>query len=215
MKSLILDVDGVLVRDRLLLEHVKSNAVDYVRSKLPKAPEPARVNRVLYNRYGHTATGLNKAFGFDVSDFNEKVYDKRLIDHLWSVLSGSDFQEDAEIINDIAKSGWDVTLFSNSPLVWTLPVRAAISDQVKIEFEDDFHKPDIRAYMSFDNTKTHLFVDDKEINLRTINYMGNWVPVLYSENENNRHDYISVSSIWELSLLTNTINQYGFNSIYI
>ena len=213
MKSLILDVDGVLVRDRLLMEHVKSNVVNYVRTKLPTAPEPARINRLLYARYGHTATGLSQAFGFDVSDFNEKVYDKRLIDHLWSILSGTEFQEEASVIHEIAKSGWDVTLFSNSPLVWTLPVRSAISDQVKISLDGQFYKPDIRAYMSFDNRKTHLFVDDKEMNLRSTKYIKNWVPVLYTENKGR--DYVSVSSIWELALLTNTINEYGFDSLHV
>ena len=213
MKSLILDVDGVLVRDRLLLEHVKSNAVEYVRSKLPKAPEPAKVNSVLYARYGHTALGLKHAFGFDVSDFDEKVYDKRLIDHLWSVLSGNEFQEEAAVIHEIVKSGWDVTLFSNSPLIWTLPVRSAISDEVKISLDGQFYKPDVRAYMSFDNRQTHLFVDDKEINLRSAKYIKNWVPIMYSENKGK--EYVSVSSIWELGLLTNTIDQYGFHNIYL
>ena len=212
MKSLILDVDGVLVRDRLLLEHVKSNAVEYVRSKLPKAPEPSKVNSVLYARYGHTALGLNHAFGLDVSDFNEKVYDKRLIDHLWSVLSSTEFQEDAEVIHEIAKSGWDVTLFSNSPLVWTLPVQSAISDKVMVSLDGRFYKPDIRAYMSFDNRKTHLFVDDKEINLRSAGYIKNWVPILYGEKEHD--DYLSISSIWELGLLANTIDEFGFHNIY-
>ena len=212
MKSLILDVDGVLVRDRLLMEHVKSNVVKYVRAKLPDAPRPDKVNQVLYMKYGHTASGLKNSFGFDVSDFNEKVYDKSLIDHLWSVLSSKTFQEDAEVIHEITKNGWDVTLFSNSPLVWTLPVRSAISDKVKLSLDGQFYKPDIRAYMSFDDKKTHLFVDDKEMNLRSVKYIKNWVPVLYTENKGR--DYISVSSIWELALLTNTISQYGFDSLY-
>jgi len=212
MKSLILDVDGVLVRDRLLMEHVKSNVVKYVSAKLPDARRPDKVNQVLYMKYGHTASGLKHSFGFDVSDFNEKVYDKSLIDHLWSVLSSKTFQEDAEVIHDITKNGWDVTLFSNSPLVWTLPVRSAISDKVKLSLDSQFYKPDIRAYMSFDDRKTHLFVDDKEMNLRSVKYIKNWVPVLYTENKGR--EYLSVSSIWELALLTNTISQYGFDSLY-
>jgi len=163
-------------------------------------------------KYGHTASGLKHSFGFDISDFNEKVYDKSLIDHLWSVLSSKTFQEDAEVIHEITKNGWDVTLFSNSPLVWTLPVQSAISDKVKLALDSQFYKPDIRAYMSFDDRQTHLFVDDKEMNLRSVKYIKNWVPVLYTENKGR--DYLSVSSIWELALLTNTISQYGFDSLY-
>ena len=36
-KSLLLDIDGVVVRDKLLLSHVKENCVNYVASKLPEA----------------------------------------------------------------------------------------------------------------------------------------------------------------------------------
>ena len=47
-KSLVLDVDGVLVRDKLLLQHVKENCVSYVRAKLPDAKNPREVNRLLH-----------------------------------------------------------------------------------------------------------------------------------------------------------------------
>jgi len=83
---------------------------------------------------------------------------------------------------------------------------------VKLALDSQFYKPDIRAYMSFDDRQTHLFVDDKEMNLRSVKYIKNWVPVLYTENKGR--DYLSVSSIWELALLTNTISQYGFDSLY-
>ena len=117
-KSLLLDIDGVVVRDKLLLSHVKENCVNYVASKLPEAKSPRDVNRVLHLSHGHTARGLNMVFKIDTSDFNEKVYDKRLMDHLAEVIYGSEFQEEAKEIHELTQNGWKVTLFTNSPVKW-------------------------------------------------------------------------------------------------
>ena len=86
MNMLLLDVDGVIIRNKLLLEHVKYNAVQYVRTKLPDAKDPTRVNQLLYKRYGHTGRGLKNAFGIDTKDFNKLVYDDSLLTHLGHVL---------------------------------------------------------------------------------------------------------------------------------
>ena len=55
---LLLDVDGVLVRDRPLLDHVRYNVNAYVAKKLPNVKNPGRVNQILYSQYGHTGRGL-------------------------------------------------------------------------------------------------------------------------------------------------------------
>ena len=110
MKSLILDIDGVLVRDKALLNHVKHNCVQYVRHKMPEVKAPAQMNEILYSNYGHTAKGLRKAYKINTDDFNKFVYDKPLHDHLWSVLSGTEFQKDAEQIHSLIKDGWTVRL---------------------------------------------------------------------------------------------------------
>ena len=103
IKSLLLDIDGVVLRSPLLLAHVQDNCVKYVASKLPEAKNPRDVNRVLYMTHGHTARGLSKAFQIDTSDFNEKVYDKRLLDHLAEVIYGTEFQLEAKEISEFTK----------------------------------------------------------------------------------------------------------------
>ena len=57
MKTLLLDIDGVVIRDKPLLDHVKNNCVAYVKEKLPKCKDPQETNRVLYLANGHTARG--------------------------------------------------------------------------------------------------------------------------------------------------------------
>jgi hypothetical protein len=208
-KSLVLDIDGVLIRDSLLLAHVRSNVVEYVRKKVPWCKEPARLNTILYKKYGHTARGLQQAFKIDASDFDENVYDGRLHDHLWSVLSGTEFQEEAKIIHEISQSGWDVTLFSNSPLYWSLPVQQAISDQVNVYHDGVFFKPDVRSYVYFDKDRKHLFVDDSIVNLKTARTLPNWIPVHYRDEEDPlTTEFPSVSSVWELGLMCHSINDW-------
>lgn len=208
----MLDIDGVLVRDPLLLNHVQTNVIEYVRTKLPEAKDPARVNRILYKTYGHTARGLQKSFKIDASDFDEKVYNRKLIDHLWYVLTSNEFQQDAKIINEIESSGWNVQLFSNSPLVWSMPVMETIGGRTK-NFKDHRNlKPSIRAYTKFSTKNRYLFVDDTLANLYTANLFPNWIPVQYGD-KNVRTDFPIVSSIWELGLMCETINQAGLDAI--
>lgn len=197
--SLLLDIDGVLIRDQKLLGHVKANCVRYVRSKLPACKNPAELNTKLYTMYGHTARGLKQVLDIDSSDFNKKVYDKDLIDHLWTVLSGPEFQADAEEIHSLAVDGWDVQLFSNSPLDWCIPVSLAISDKVKIASDGIYLKPEIGAYMKFNNKLKHTFVDDSIRNLDAVQAATMWRPIHFSE-VGPISDYPTVNSIWSLGL---------------
>lgn len=212
-KVLLLDIDGVLVRDRLLLEHVKHNVVEYVRTKLPEAKDPARVNSVLYKTYGHTAKGLEKSFRIDASDFDAKVYDKKLLDHLWSVLSSTEFQDDAKILNEIEKSGWNIQLFSNSPLVWSLPVMQVLGGNTSVIKSHQYLKPHLRAYTQFSTKWNYLFVDDSLINLHTAKLFPNWTPIHYTEDRPQQIDFPSVKSVWEISLMCGTISKFGADSI--
>jgi FMN phosphatase YigB (HAD superfamily) len=208
VKSLLLDIDGVLVRDRLLLEHVKDNCVKYVASKLPEAKNPRQVNEILYMTHGHTARGLSKAFQLDVSDFNDKVYDKRLLDHLAEVLYSTDFQLEAKEIHEFTQKGWDVTLFTNSPAVWSGRVARAIGDNVWLncpgsDLTESPLKPEAAAFKDFSRVKSHIFVDDSLKNLLTVRWMPNWHPIHFSDRTESTW-CPTIGSIWELGLFLDT-----------
>jgi FMN phosphatase YigB (HAD superfamily) len=207
VKSLLLDIDGVLVRDKLLLAHVQDNCVKYVRAKLPEAKNPRDVNRVLYMKHGHTARGLSKAFQVDTSDFNEKVYDKRLMDHLAEVIYGTEFQLEAKEISEFTKKGWNVTLFTNAPAIWGDRVARAISDQVYLRCPGDnimtsHIKPEARAYADFSRVQTHVFVDDSLKNLATARWLHNWHPIHFGDESNTWCP--TIGSIWELCMFLDT-----------
>lgn len=212
-KSLILDIDGVLVRDKLLMHHVKENCVNYVRTKMPECKDPRDVNRILYLATGHTGRGLQTTFGIDTGDFNEKVYDKNLIEHLSDVLSTFEFQEEAKYIHEWTKHGWKVTLLTNAPTIWAGTVARAISDEIYIRPGPDNVmsgplKPDATAYADFSKTYTNIFVDDSLKNLATTRWMPNWHPVHFSQELAEPMAWCpTVGSLWELGLFLNSVDK--------
>ena len=206
-KSLVIDVDGVLIRDPLLLAHVKSNVTDYVRSKVPKCQNPERLNAMLYKKYGHTALGLERVFKSDISDFNRKVYDRKLHDHLWSVLSGTEFQEEAVILHEISRSGWDVTLFTDAPIQWVASVKNAISDRLYFYKNETYFKTDPRVYNYFSKKRRHLYVDDSIKNLATAWPLDNWTPVHFNNGVPRSKEFPTVGSIWEVGLMCNSLTK--------
>ena len=210
-KSLLLDVDGVLVRDKLLMNHLNENCVKYVQSKMPDSKNAREINRLMYMTSGHTARGLHNNFGIDTSDFNEKVYDKKLIEHLSEVLSTFEFQQEAKYIHEWTKDYWKVTLFTNAPAVWAGTVARAISDEIYIRAGPEnamsgHLKPDEAAYSDFPKTYTNIFVDDSLKNLATARRMPNWHPVHFSQEPADPRTWCrTVGSLWELGLFLNSV----------
>ena len=199
--SILLDIDGVILRDRLLLEHVRHNVVDYVREKLPHSKNPELTNRLIYKVYGHTGLGLQKAFRIDTRDFNKKVYNDGMLLHLYAILDTPQFKEDAKVIKELSED-YKVTFFSNSPLEWSIPVRDAISQRINIAYDGNM-KPDNNAYINFPTDVKHIFVDDKVDNLNPTLYYKNWTPIHFSE-EGKTSKFLTIGSMWELSLFANS-----------
>jgi FMN phosphatase YigB (HAD superfamily) len=208
-KSLLLDVDGVLLRDKLLMEHVKDNCVRYVAAKLPECKNPGVVNSVMYLAHGHTARGLSKSYQMDTSDFNEKVYDKRLMDHLCEILYGTEFQQEAKEIHALTEKDWKVTLFTNSPIEWAGPVARAIGDNVLIDCAGSEFKPEASRYTQFPKHLTHIFVDDSLKNLGTAKFLPNWHPVYFNEGPKEERLWCpQVDSIWDIVLYVNSVDKW-------
>lgn len=209
-KTLLLDVDGVLVRDRLLMDHVKENCVSYVRAKLPETKDPYETNRLLFLGYGHTARGLEKGFGIDTRDFNKKVYTKRLLAHLADVLATEEFQREAAQIHTLTRDGWKLRLFTNAPWVWASKVALAIGDDVGIKCPgnpcDSPMKPEVEAYV-FPFEDTNVMVDDSLKNLGTARYLSNWKCIHFTEGSKDPTTFCpQVQSIPELCTLVRTLS---------
>lgn len=210
-KSLLLDIDGVLVRDKELLNHVRKNCVSYVKAKLPDCKDPAEANRLLYLSSGHTARGLQHGFGVDVSDFNKKVYNKNLIDHLASVLAEPNFQDEAAQIHELTRDGWAVTLFTNAPWIWASKVGLAIGDEVYVRCSGNPMetplKPEAEAY-KFPVHHLNVMVDDSLKNLGTARFLPNWKCVHFTDKKEHNMWCPQVESVWELCLLVRSIDTW-------
>ena len=210
-RCLLLDVDGVLLRNKPLFEHVKHNAVRYVAKKLPDCPDPEETNRVLYLTHGHTARGLKSAFGIDSSDYNSFVYNKSLMTHLMDVIESNEFRLDAETVNSMTERGWPVTLFSNAPYQWVQPVALAINDQVRIRCPGPDtsvanFKPDPAFYKEFDSScGSYYYVDDSLKNLGAVRSFPNWRPIHFAERKDTKLWCPQVSSLPELALSLGTL----------
>jgi FMN phosphatase YigB (HAD superfamily) len=205
MKSLRLDIDGVFIRDKELLEHVQHNCVQYVRTKLPDCKDPVKTNNTLYLVHGHTARGLQVGYEVNVNDFNSKVYDKNLLHHLGYVLSTQQVQDEAAQIHELTRQGWNVTLFTNAPWVWAHKVALAIGDNIIIKCpgspSESPLKPEVGAYI-FPFEHTNVMVDDSLKNLGTARYLTNWKCIHFNEGPKDNNLWCpQVNSISEMCSL--------------
>jgi phosphoglycolate phosphatase-like HAD superfamily hydrolase len=211
-KTLVLDIDGVLIRNTHLMSNVKNNCVSYVAKKLPKCKDPEEVNKVMYLAYGHTARGLQYTYGVDTNDFNRHVYNKQIMAQLYEEIYGTEFQQMAKEIHDLTNRGWNICLFTNAPYKWAKPVALAIGDEVMIKCAgNDITKcplkPEATAYLGFPKTNLHIFCDDSLKNLGTVRWLRNWKPVYFGEKQ--KLDWLTcVDSMWELLLYVNSVDQW-------
>jgi FMN phosphatase YigB (HAD superfamily) len=150
----------------------------------------------------------------DTSDFHEKVYDKRLMEHLADVIYGTDFQQEAKELHELSEKDWKVTLFTNSPVEWAVPIAHAISHNVYVDcvghdVSKSPLKPEAARYTKFPKHMTHIFVDDSLKNLGTSRWLPNWNSIYF--NEGPKEDRLwcpQISSIWELVLYVNSVDRW-------
>jgi hypothetical protein len=200
-KSLLLDVNGVVLRDPDLFHHVKEKHIAYVRSKVPIAKDARESERLVRLAYGHTKRGLECVYGVDTSDFVEKVYDKHLMDRLTETLYSTEFQRDAQIIYDLAKGhDWKVTLVSNAPDVWVSKIAEAIGDNVyTCCAKDEARWPEHHI---------HIFVDDSIKNICAKQNAPNWSPILFTDTKRPGVWYKQIRSFEELALYIHSLDMW-------
>lgn len=205
---LLLDIDGVLVRDKAVLDHVRNNVIRYVNKKLPgsdsKRHSASRLNNLMYRAYGHTARGLQKEYGVDTSDFDDFVYTPQVLNHLFDFLRTSDtFRDDARVVRGLVYRGWEVELFSNSPRCWSELVQDAIGD---IRDGGPYSKPDIETYLRVHDDKQIVLVDDKMCNLMPALFFPNWTPIHFSGDVPETQFLKTVKSIYDLTAVLQKSN---------
>jgi hypothetical protein len=189
--NVLLDVDGVLIRDPAITKLMHHNITRYVRMKVPRARDPEKMRTYFYKKYGHTARGITRALGIPTPDFNVQVYDKALMEMLADHLTSAQFQKDADVVRKLLNDGNTVTLFSNAPGMWTWPIACAIDLRVATAQFAGL-KPQPVAYTSVRGPVPHVFVDDLYANLVPIKNNPDWFPVHFSEH---RSDILNITDL--------------------
>jgi FMN phosphatase YigB (HAD superfamily) len=211
-RVVLMDFDGVLLRDPRVLRRVQQRVVQYVQRNVHKGylseAEAVRVNRDLYQRYGHTHLGMKKLFmpHARLTTFNGFVYDPGFLNELYR-----EFGRDDEVLNGIR--AWDtwfdeqlnegdvdkLAIFTNSPAAWpTMWLEAAGrlgqfqeilgSDHVLFEGRtDSLLKPDKNLYLRMetyhDPHQALYFVDDSLGNLEPLVQRPQWIPMLFDGDD--------------------------------
>lgn len=211
-KVLLLDVDGVVLRQNKIMHHVSNKIVHYVSKELHMPVNDAlKVNKLLYTEYGHSYRGLRKVYGFDKSihHFNSTIYTQEALDMVHN--SNNDINQHIhymmlrQMMLRCQHKGVPVYLFTNAPTVWCKAVLGAsgldkyIGDEniiscdhdVMLFHEDDGFKPvdvvynTVKTFVS--NTHhmdepTYIFIEDSFKNLVPIVGDNSWIPVFLSPN---------------------------------
>ena len=208
-KNLILDIDGVVIRDKKLLNHVRDNCVRYVSQKLPCCKNPSSTNEALYLSTGHTGYGLSKILDIDTSDFNHKVYDQSLMEHLAEVISHPIYQAETIKLHNLTLDGWDITLFTNAPPIWATPIALSINDKVNIRCPG-YYKPSVNAYASFPRDQIKVYVEDSIKNLETIRFSKSWTPVYFGSKK-----YSWCQNVENIEGLCNLVKEIDHNNFLL
>lgn len=144
-KTLLLDMDGVILHQPNIHRFVSIRATSFVRTSLKDIiPDMSfhhaeTINKHLYSTYGHTLIGLNKVFDLNKTneEFNQYVYDDVTMNYV------PNFQDDITLnkrANDIRKllekckkNNIPVYIFSNAPIKWC----KMIVNMMKLSIDSD------------------------------------------------------------------------------
>jgi FMN phosphatase YigB (HAD superfamily) len=128
-KVVLLDVDGVILRQPRVLSHVSRKIVRYVKDFTPQKMhtlmDAAEINETLYKTYGHTYLGLRALYGKEIPSlhhFHTHVYDIHMVQEIMALQKDPWFVRSKEelmrLMDLCTKHNIPMYLFSNSPSMW-------------------------------------------------------------------------------------------------
>jgi FMN phosphatase YigB (HAD superfamily) len=135
-RAVLLDVDGVIFNDRILMKEVKHNIAKFVQSRveprnkrLVSYDEAQVITANMYKNYGHTLVGMWKVYGYSedlsIDRFNDQVYPKETLNNLHSFLRHSRCPNRSILSyfsTQCMESLIPLGIFSNAPNEWCEPI---------------------------------------------------------------------------------------------
>lgn len=200
-KVLLLDYDGIVLRNSIATNLITNRASYYTRNVISQknnylidSQASKDLCQNLYKGYGHTLLGL-KAIGFntlDLKHYNQYVYSH--IDYDELIRTNNDMLDIQSIIDFCNDNNIQIYTYSNAPKIWienTLKKNKNILNKL-VDIRDVLHvrddceellKPLPYIYdlidKHFDKNTKFIFVDDSMYNLKYPLSKENWINVLY------------------------------------
>lgn len=199
--ALLLDFDGVMVRNTKVQKHVSQSCVRLLANKSGLTLRQAsRMNKQLYPLYGHSSFILQRNYKIDcgIEEFNHLVYNE-YIDYakVKRLLTSDDTAYAAEMARIIHRWGPEKTfIFSNAVDVWceNLLLMMGVSDVIppqNIMCSNHLRalKPSPSAYAEAEFrvglimpelvSGCYTFVDDHAQNILAVKHRPRWIPYYY------------------------------------
>lgn len=221
MAVLLLDFDGVILRNHSIHGHVSSRCNSFTQRYIPiRNPIKMRqINNEMYESYGHTVIGL-RALGFDadINEFNHYVYDRIDMGSLRDVKTTHkrDIQQTKEMLAHVKHKEIEVRLLTNAPDVWCQTILSMMGvDPIEKISTLGMLKPENSCFnhveQLFPMDQKFIFVDDKIINLRGVMTRPHWQRVLFmgaDTTDVTHYELPNISVVNKMSFLTRT---HAFN----
>jgi FMN phosphatase YigB (HAD superfamily) len=143
-RAFLFDLDGVVLNQPKLMQHISDRVGKYVSKRLNVSREEGdRINRVLYKEYGHTHVGMRRVY--DIRDtalqFSSYIYDKDTMSYMESFKDDQILQERGRdtrsILKRMKEDGSPALIFSNAPMIWCLTAlnMMGIIDEYILEYD--------------------------------------------------------------------------------
>lgn len=176
--SILLDFDGVLIKNKNLGKLIEQKSIEFIKHKYSKSlHECTLVNTHFYKTYGHTALGLDTSnYKQNILDYNQFVFSKLDYNELANMITDSD----KELLSRMKEYSYSFGLFTNAPLSWCenichiagTDIEHFIDDTKLFTSDNGLIKPKDEFYTHVENKlkkdKTIHFIDDSLINLNGI-----------------------------------------------
>lgn len=194
--ALMLDFDGVLMRNRRVQKFIGHKCTEYLAKKTGKSfQEAKRVNDAKYPIHGHTAFVLERDFGISVppKQFNADVYGNIDYDRVRAMLTERDVAYARDFLNIWNVDRTNSFVFTNAPRHWVLELNKVLRmpfDDYRILGSDvlGHFKPDPKAYAEAEffvrlilpHANTFCLVDDSVENVKMAMVLPRWTGTYFS-----------------------------------
>ena len=213
-KSIVADMDGVLLRHPKLFKMVSERATGFVKKCINpymSDQKAKKINEVLYKNFGHTVIGLNTVYKSDITtkDFCEYVYDKDFLQNMPQIERDNCFYEAQyevkNLVQKLQQKGISFYVFSNAPVKWCITAMNMMNIDIDLQkvigcdsyiYGDQMVlKPQKEAYIKIADHiyetdgfpyKTQLiYMDDQMINLMPVVDHPHWKAIWYHPNKDH------------------------------